>query len=80
MTVSIRLDAQRLVFWTSTRLNASCPNASAYLDIQIFVDLDHVAEQEYVLHQTRELPHVTQPRQYRLLFGGDYVDGLEQEV
>ena len=33
---------------------------ASYLNIKILVDLDNIAEEENVLHETRKLPHVPQ--------------------
>ena len=40
----------------------------AYLDVEVLVNLERLAEEEYVLHQRREFPHVSQSLEQRGLF------------
>ena len=54
--------------------------AISYLDIEILVDFDDVAEEENVLHQTGKLPHITQVLQCLRDLGGHFWLGRDIEL
>ena len=54
--------------------------AISYLDIEILVDFDDVAEEENVLHQTGKLPHIAQVLQCLRDLGGQFWLGRDIEL
>lgn len=49
-----------LMFQSQGRRGSESQAGGAYFNVEVLVDLDGIAEEKNVLHQTRELPHVPQ--------------------
>lgn len=49
-----------LMFQSPGRRGSESQAGGAYFNVEVLVDLDGIAEEKNVLHQTRELPHVPQ--------------------
>ena len=54
--------------------------AVSYLNIKVLVDLDDVAEEENVLHQTGKLPHIPQVLECLRGLGGHFWLGRDIEL